>query len=134
MSSPENDNPAAGETTDWKAECAELRRRSSLQFIALVVMSLTLTGFFGVQFWRTSRDLKAMLPQATQVVEMNKAETPRLENLVNKLASYSKTHPEFATNLLMKYGIRLEYKGLPEPSSAAVPSGLEAPPISTPAK
>jgi hypothetical protein len=134
MSVPENDISASGESMDLRAEVADLRRRNMVQLFALVVMSFTLTGFLGLQSRRTSHDLNAMLPQATQVVEANKVEQPRVDSLENKLYNFSKTHPDFATNLLMKYGIRLEPKGGAGPSSSAAPAALDAPPISTPTK
>jgi len=122
----------SGEPVDWKQECAELQKRVNLLLSSLVALSLIVTVFIFVQYWRTSKDLELDRPVGIYVTEANRKEGPAIEKFINTLAAYSKSHPDFATNLA-KMGIQLGTNPAAQPSSAATP-GLDTPPISTPTK
>ena len=129
MNESQNEVSTSPTPQDWQQECADLRKRVNFLLFALLVLSLTFTGLMVLQFRRASRDLEAMRPQASKIVEVNRREAPAIENFITKLAEFSKAHPDFATNLA-RYNIKLDTTS----SVATPPAELSTPPIATPTK
>jgi hypothetical protein len=117
MSEPENPLPDSSELSELKQECADLRRQTSLVFLALTVMSLTFTSWLFLQARRTAKDLEIVAPQEAQIREANKKEKPVLENILSRLGAYSQNHPEFAA-ILAKYPVVRQGTNAVAPSSA----------------
>lgn len=105
MNESENPLQDSPETVDLKQQVVELNRQTNRLFIALVIVSLTLAAFLGLQARRTGKDLDLIRPQAKQLLEANKKEAPVIQNFVNNLSVYGQGHPDFAP-VLAKYGIK----------------------------
>jgi hypothetical protein len=82
-----------------------LRRQTFLLLLALIIVSGTLTVFLYRQASLTRRDLAGVKPQATQVVQIFNQNRPLIQNFVQQLVTYGKTHPDFEQSVLKKYGI-----------------------------
>jgi len=104
MSDLETPTPDSGEV-DLRELCADLRQQNTWLLGALVVISLTLTAYIGLQATRSGRELDGLRPQALQIAERNKQEEPFIQNLLGRLLEYSRAHPDFAATLA-KYQIR----------------------------
>jgi hypothetical protein len=126
MSEPENAIPDSSEEVDLKQQCADLRRQTNLLRIGLVVVSVTLTAFLGLQGRRAAKDLEVLRKQANQYVEANKKEGPAVQTFAAKLLEYGKTHPDFVP-ILNKYGIRPGTNAVPPLGASPAPSSAPAP-------
>jgi hypothetical protein len=102
MNEPENRTPDTSELTDLKRQCSALGRQVVMLLVALFVVSGTLTVFVGVQSRRMGNDLKAVRPQATQIIEAAAKEQPVINKFMAQLADYARTHPDFAP-IMAKY-------------------------------
>lgn len=105
--SPTSSAPAtaSSELTELKEQCAQLRAQTHNLRLAQLIVALTLAGFFFVEVWRNGKALEAMRPQAAQVAEVTKKQTPAINDFLNRLAEYSRTHPDFVP-ILTKHNIR----------------------------
>jgi hypothetical protein len=106
MTTPEETNKSADttEVAELRERCASLTRQSNTLLLGLLVVSLTLTAYLGLQWRRSGNDLLAIRPQAAQVVEAAKKEEQGIKDFVAKLAEYGKTHPDFQP-IINKYKI-----------------------------
>jgi hypothetical protein len=103
MNEPENKAPDS-ELAELKAECAALRHQTNLLLLGLIVASLVLTGFLGVQSVRAGKELDQFRTNAGQVnINLNNEEAT-LRSVFARLMDYGKTHPDFMP-VLTKYGI-----------------------------
>jgi hypothetical protein len=82
-----------------------LRRQTFMLLLALIIVSGTLTVFLYRQASLTRRDIAAVKPQATQIIQIFKQNQPLIQNFVQQLVAYGKTHPDFQQSVLKKYGI-----------------------------
>ena len=94
------------------AQIAALRRQTFTLLLALVIVSATLTGFLYIQQRHTGKDLDAIRPQATQIIQAFKQNGPNIDSFVKQLAAFGATHPDFQP-ILKQYGIA--------PATAAAP-------------
>src|SRR5438128_955740 len=101
MNESENENPGASTLAELKEECAGLRRQTNMLQVGLLVTSLTLTAYLGVQNVRAGKELEA----SRQILEASRQEMANIQVLVTRLNEYSRTHPDFVP-ILTKYGIR----------------------------
>jgi hypothetical protein len=83
--------------------CA-LQRQVFTLLLALIVVSGTLTVFLYRQASITRRDIAGIKPQATQLINAFKQNSPGVQVFVNQLIAYGQTHPDFRP-VLQKYGI-----------------------------
>jgi hypothetical protein len=105
MNEPETKSTnSPDEVAALKEQCAGLQRQLTLVLLGLVVCSLTLTSFVGLQVRRMGKDLDALRPQAKQVAEAAAKELPVVQSFMTKLADYGKTHPDFQP-IVTKYGL-----------------------------
>jgi len=109
------------ETAELKQQVADLRRQTSMLYLGLAVLSLTLAGFVGLQARRAAKDLEGIRPQATQVIEANKKEAPAIQGFVSQLEAYGKGHPEYSQRILARYGIN---PNAPASNTPAQPAAL----------
>jgi hypothetical protein len=106
MNEPENTLQDLSETADLKQQVAELTRQTGRLFVGLVIVSLMLASFVGLQARRADKDLDQIRPQATQLLEANKKEAPAIQGFVSQLGVYGQGHPDYAEKVLAKYGIK----------------------------
>ena len=101
MNESETNLPVQIELMD---QIVALRHQVFTVLLALVVVSGTLTVVLYRQARLTGRDIDAIKPQATQIIEAFKQEQPVMENFVKQLTAYGATHPDFQP-ILKKYGL-----------------------------
>jgi hypothetical protein len=101
--------------TDLMDQVVALRHQVFTLLLALVVVSGTLTVYLYRQAHVVGKDLAAVRPQATAMIEAFKRDQQTMENFVKQLTAYGVTHPDFQP-ILKKYGI------VPQAQSAAAPA------------
>jgi hypothetical protein len=120
---PTSSSPTAqpsSELTELKELCVQLRAQTHNLRLAQLIVALAVAGFFWVEVRRNGQALSTMRPQAMQVEEVSKKQTPAINDFVNRLAEFGRTHPDFVP-VLTKYGI-------PTATTSAAPS---VPPAAT---
>jgi hypothetical protein len=98
---------------DLSAQIAALRRQVLTLLLALIVVSGTLTVFL----YRQARLAGSDLAQINLVINNFNQNRPALDNFVNQLAVYGSKNPDFAQQVLKKYGIVP-----PPPAAPAAPA------------
>jgi hypothetical protein len=98
--------------TDIAEQIDALRRQTFTLLLALIIVSGTLTGFLYLQQRHAGKDLEAIKPQATQIIQAYSQNGQNIQNFVKQLAAFGAAHPDFQP-ILKKYGIA--------PTNAAVP-------------
>lgn len=98
-------SPTSSELTELKAQCAQLQAQTHNLRLAQLIVALAVAGFFWVEARRNSQALTTMRPQAAQIAEVTKKQTPAINDFVNRLAEFSRTHPDFVP-ILTKHNIR----------------------------
>jgi hypothetical protein len=106
---------ASSELTELKEQCAQLRAQTHNLRIAQLIVALAVAGFFWVEARRNGQALKTMRPQAAQIEEASKKQMPAINDFLNRLTEYSRTHPDFVP-ILTKHSIRTT----PAPASPGV--------------
>jgi hypothetical protein len=99
MNEPENNS-----TDGLAAHVASLQRQVAVLLLALIVVSGTVTVYLWYQARTSGRDLEAIRPQATQVIQAFDQDRPGMEKFVGQLITYGQAHPDFKP-ILQKYGI-----------------------------
>ena len=112
MNESETNLPAQTELMD---QIVTLRHQVFTVLLALVVVSGTLTVVLYRQARLTGRDIDAIKPQATLIIQAFSRNRQVMENFVKQLTIYGSTHPDFQP-ILRKYGI------VPQPQPAAAPA------------
>ena len=90
--------------TDISDQIAGLRRQTFTLLLTLIIVSATLTGYLYLQARHTRRDIAAIKPQATQIIQAFRQNATNIESFVKQLAAFGVTHPDFRP-VLLKYGI-----------------------------
>ena len=85
MNESETNSPAQTELMD---QMVALRHQVFTLLLALVVVSGTLTVYLYRQASLTGKDIEAIKPQATQIIEAFKREPQGMENFVKQLTAY----------------------------------------------
>jgi hypothetical protein len=101
--------------TELMDQIVALRHQVFTLLLALVVVSGTLTVFLYRQASVTGKDIAAVKPQATKIIQAFAQRRAGMENFVKQLTAYGSTHPDFQP-ILLKYGI------VPQPQPAAAPA------------
>ena len=96
-----NESPTSTELSD---QIAVLRRQTFTLLLALIIVSGTLTVFLYRQASLTRRDIAAVKPQATQIIQAFTQNGPNIQLFIKQLAAFGATHPDFQP-ILKKYGI-----------------------------
>jgi hypothetical protein len=102
MDDLENKTSAQPDLAELQSQRCCFQRQMFTLLVLLLVVSGTLNVYLMRQFRVTHSDLK----QATLTMEMVDKEKAMISNILNKLADYGKTHPDFAQSVLNKYGVR----------------------------
>jgi len=111
MNESEPNSSAQAELMD---QLVALRHQVFTLLLALVVVSGTLTVVLYRQSNLTGKDIAAIKPQATQVIERFKQNQQSMENFVKQLAAYGVTHPDFQP-ILQKWGVPMPAAPAPAP-------------------
>ena len=102
MDSSEIKAPSQTEPNDLQTHYEALRQTVTALMVLLFLVSGTLTIYL-VRQWRfTQRDLETFRPVAAQFISEYSKGAPTMQDFVNKLAEYGKTHPDFAP-IVAKY-------------------------------
>src|SRR5262245_9410085 len=135
MNEGENKPMDTPETEDWKARYMDLSRQIFLLRVTLLVASLTLTIFLGLQSYRMGHDVNAVRNQMQQIMDASKKESEFTTALVTKLVDYGQSHPDFM-KILNKYPIKItQSPGASRPPGVPTPGAtLPLPAPTTPKK
>lgn len=124
MDNLDNKIPVQAGDNDLQAQCDALRHLITSILILVIVISGTLNIYLLRQWKTTSKDLASIRPQATQMIsEYGQKSGPLMDDFVNKITEYGRTHPDFAP-ILAKYNIKpIAATGAPAaaPAPAAKP-------------
>ena len=90
--------------TELMDQIVNLRHQVFTLLLALVVVSGTLTVVLYRQARLTGKDIEAIKPQATKIIQAFAQRRAGMENFVKQLTAYGSTHPDFQP-ILRKYGI-----------------------------
>jgi hypothetical protein len=102
MNEPENNlNPSVG----GNDELESLRRQVTLLFGALVISSVTLTAYLGLQARRASVELVAVQPRSEEAIKMLQQDNAGVQAAYGKLLEFGRTHPDFQKQVLSKYKV-----------------------------
>jgi len=88
---------------DLSDQVAALHRQTFTLLLALMVVSVTLTGYLYLQARHTRQDI-AQTTQILQALDKNRA---GIQNFVRELADYGQKNPDFQQQVLKKYGISI---------------------------
>ena len=123
MDNVESRPPAQPETSDLQAQFDALRHLVMSLLILMVIISGTLNIYLLRQWRSASKDLKAIRPQATEMIkEFQNVSGPKMQEFVNKLTEYGRTHSDFA-QILAKYGLKPGAPTNVPPAAPAAGSG-----------
>ena len=101
MNESEMNSPASA---DLSEQVAALQRQVFTLLLALIVVSGTLVAYLGYQSHHLGKDIEAIKPQATQLVQVYRQNLPAMTNFVSQLVAYGQLHPDFRP-VLQKYGL-----------------------------
>ena len=101
MNESETNSSAQTELMD---QIVALRHQVFTLLLALVVVSGTLTVYLYRQASITGKDVVAVKPQATKIIQEFSHNRVGMENFVKQLTAYGVTHSDFQP-ILKKYGI-----------------------------
>ena len=97
MNESETSSPAPVELTD---QIAALRRQMTTLLLALIVVSGTLTVYLWYQSRIAGKEISVVRPLVLKMMNVFNQSSP----IVDKLAVYGQTHPDFQP-ILKKYGV-----------------------------
>jgi len=107
-------------SNEWQAHYDSLQHLVISVLVLLIVVSGTLWIFLRWQVKYTSLELEGVRAQATNfIAAYEKTTKPAMDNFINKLADYGRTHPDFAP-IMAKYGIKPG--GAPAPPAPTAPT------------
>ena len=106
---------------DLMDQMVALRHQVFTLLLALVVVSGTLTVYLYRQASITGKDVVAVKPQATKIIQEFSHNRVGMENFVKQLTAYGNLHPDFQP-ILRKYGI------VPQPAPALAAPAAPAEP------
>ena len=117
----ENENPTSpqSEPTDAVTEHQWVRRQLMAILVLVIVVSGTLNIFLLRQWRYATNDLKGFQNQVAPLLTEYQQVAPRLDEFLNRIREYGRTHPDFAP-IMTKYQI-------PVPTSAP-PATITNPP------
>ena len=76
-------------------EIESLRSQMNLLFGCILVASLTLTAFLGLQARRSSLEALALKGPAAELTQQMRQQDVGMSNTLAKLAEFARTHPDF---------------------------------------
>ncbi len=109
--------PTSVSTSELANQIATLQRQVFMLLVVLLVVSLTLAAYLWYQDHSFRRELQNDRPQVSLMVGNWKAETTAIpqmtvSNFVTQIVVYGQRNPDFAQQVLRKYGL----EGTPAPA------------------
>ena len=106
MENLENKTPLQAGDNDLQAQCDALRHLITSILILVIVISGTFNIYLLRQWKTTSKYLAGIRQQAAQMfAEYQKVSAPLMNDFVNKITEYGRTHPDFAP-IMTKYNLK----------------------------
>ena len=103
MDQPENNLPEVSRPMDSQDTPEDLRRHVNLLFGALLISSLTLNLYLGLQGKRAAAELVAVQTRAAAQLNQNQQDIAGIHAIYVKLVEFGRTHPDFQTRILSRY-------------------------------
>jgi hypothetical protein len=100
-------------------QITSLQRQVTTLLIALIVVSGTLAVYLCYQSRVLGKDIQAIKPQATPIIQAFNQNRDGMGKFVQQLIAYGQTHPDFQP-VLQKYGI-IPVSAASNPASRPVP-------------
>jgi hypothetical protein len=88
--------------TELSDQIDTLRRQTLTLLLALIVVSGTLTVYLYRQASVARNDIKAIKPQAAQLIQAYNQNLPLIQSFVKEIVDYGAMHPDFQP-ILKKY-------------------------------
>jgi hypothetical protein len=105
MDDLDNKTPIQTGENDLQAQYDALRHLVTSTLILVIVISGTFNIYLLRQWRSVSRELAQMRPQAAQLIADYQKSGPLMDDFVNKITDYGRTHADFAP-ILAKYNLR----------------------------
>jgi hypothetical protein len=102
MSESENDMQNVSQA-DEAGNSRELHRTVNLLFAGLIITSLTLTAYLGLEAKRAGTLASGANAQAERVEQEFKQTEANVHTAFEKLQEFARTHPDFQAKVLSKY-------------------------------
>lgn len=106
MDSTENNFSTETAPENLEAEVSSLRQQVWTLLVFLLVVSGTLSIFLMRQYTYARNDLGALKAQSAPFMLEFQKQEPGMNEFVEKLGEYSRTHPDFVP-ILNKYGVTI---------------------------
>jgi hypothetical protein len=112
-------------------QCDCLQRQVTILLLALAIISGTFFVFLWRQVRYARRDLEAMKPPASQIIQEFNQSKPTMDAFIGKLAEYGRTHADFAP-IVTKY--KISSTAAPAPTATSLkPAAVSQPAAAKPA-
>ena len=111
--------------TDLATRVVSLQRQVFILLLVSLVLSVTLWGYLFYQDHISHKDANAIRPQATQIINTYSAASAGLNhtavtNFIAQIVGYAQRNPDFAQQVMKKYGYVPPAAGTqPKPAPAA---------------
>jgi len=115
MESSENNFPADNASEDVKAEVASLGQQLWTLLVLLLVVSGTLSIFLMREVTYARNDLATLKAQAAPFMQDFLKQEPGMNQFIQKMGEYGRTHPDFMP-ILNKYGFIITATPAPAPT------------------
>jgi hypothetical protein len=124
MDNLDNKSPIQTDSSDLQAEFDALRHLVVSILILLIIVSGTFSIYLLRQWRTTSKDLKNIGPQVSQMINVyQKDEAPWMQDILKKFSEYGKTHPDYMP-ILNKYNIKPGTTTGAPPTTATSPAAV----------
>lgn len=104
METSETQRAPEPQDEELRETCASLQRQVTWLLLALLIVSGTLTVFLWRQARIARKDLDSNKRLASIVFQAYQRDKPKLDGILEKVAEYGRSHPDFAP-ILEKYKI-----------------------------
>lgn len=105
MDNFDNKTPVQASGNDLQVQFDALRHLVMSLLVLVIVISGTFNIYLGRQLRSLSRELAQMRPQAAQMIAEYQKSGPLMDDFVNRITEYGRTHPDF-TPYLAKYNLK----------------------------
>jgi hypothetical protein len=127
MDNLDNKTPIQAGENDLQAQFDALRHLVTSTLILVIVVSGTFNIYL-LRQWRTvSKELAQIRPQAAQIITDYQKSGPMMDDFVNRITEYGRTHADFAP-IMAKYNLR------PAGTASAPPATQASSPATMPKK
>jgi len=127
MENLENKTTIQAGENDLQAQFDALRHLVTSTLILVIVVSGTFNIYLLRQWRSVSKELAQIRPQAKQIIDDYQKSGPLMDDFVNKITEYGRTHADFAP-IMAKYNLR------PAGAAGALPAAPNSSPAAKPKK